>query len=244
MDRKKEKNRQRQQKYRLKQLSQCPEVFKQKNAAKNARYREKKELERIEANKKKPKKNFIGTEVCVKKFYELELISRQLPGKKDYVTVKIDGVSHQIQKYVMLMTLTEAHQEFRKMFPDRPISLSKFTKLRPIHVVLVKDTPLNSCCCIYCENMKLLFAALKLFLPQQIQSLSSLLANLVCDTNNFLCMRGKCPSCSHLSQNLEQMFGNDNDSCLLKLSRWEKVDGFMQKMHLYGKFLNSTGSKI
>lgn len=102
---------------------------------------------------------------CVKKLYCLELISFHLPGKKDYVKIKIDGVATQIQKQVMIMTLAEAYKEFLKMFPDRQISLSKFTKLRPKNVVLMREALLNLCCCIYCENMKLLFEALKPFLP-------------------------------------------------------------------------------
>ena len=125
MDRIKELNRERSRRHRLKQLAINGEVFKQKCAAKTARYRERKELKKAEAKRKKPRKSFIGTEDCVKKFYELELISRCLPGKKDYVTVKVNGVSHQMQKQVMIMTLFEAHREFEKMFPDRPISASR-----------------------------------------------------------------------------------------------------------------------
>lgn len=235
MDIKKLKQREYARKYYLKQMAINADSFKTTHAAEQARYRERKRTERPEDRKKKPRKLFVGTEDCVKKFYDLEFISRHLPGKKDYVTVKVDGTSHQIQKQVMLMTLTEAHLEFTKMFPDRPISFSKFAKLRPTNIVLMKDTPPNSCCCIYCENMKLLYEAIKPHLPSHINTIFTLLSSVACNIDNFLCMSGKCSTCSNLTATIEDFFETDLGSCSIKLFRWDKVEGFMQKMPHPGK---------
>lgn len=238
MDVKKSKQREYSRKYHLKQLTKNAVLYKAARAADQARCRERNRICEAEERRKKPKSSFVGTEDCVKKFYDLEMISRHLPGKKDYVTVKTDGASNQIQKQVMLMTLAEAHLEFKKMFPERSISFSKFAKLRPRNIVLMKDTPPNSCCCIYCENMKLLFDAIKPYLPAQINSLSSLVSSVVCGIENFLCMRGKCSSCCDLSATIKGLFSSENDSCNIKLMRWDKVEGFMQKMQLNGRLQN------
>lgn len=234
MDSKIIKRREYSRNYRLKKLKTNPLLFKLIRAADQFRYQERKNLKDAEENKKKPKRSFVGTEDCVKKFYGLEMITRKLPGKKDYVTVKVDGVSNQVQKQVMLMTLTEAHLEFKKIFPERSISFSKFAKLRPNNVVLMNDTPPNSCCCIYCENMKLLFDSIKCHLPAQIKSISTLVSSVVCDIDNFSCMRGTCKSCGNVTSALEGFFDSDQGSAI-KLLRWEKVEGFLQKEHLNGE---------
>lgn len=235
MDSKIIKRREYSRKRRLKQLETNADHFKSVRAADQYRCYERKKLKEDEKNRKKPKRSFVGTEDCVKKFYGLELITRQLPGKKDFVTVKVDGVSNQVQKQVMLMTLAEAHLEFMKMFPERSISYSKFAKLRPKNVVLMNDTPPNSCCCIYCENMMLLFDAIKSHLPAQIKSISTLVSSVVCNIDNFPCMRGTCSSCCDVTSALEGLFDSDHGSSTIKLSRWDKVEGFMQKVHLSGR---------
>lgn len=234
MDSKIVKRREYSRNYRLKNLKTNAVHFKSIRAADQVRYKERKKLKEAEEKKKKPKKFFVGTEDCVEKFYNLEMITRKLPGKKDYVTVKVDGVSNQLQKQVMLMTLTEAHLEFKKMFPERSISFSKFAKLRPNNVVLINDTPPNSCCCIYCENMMLLFDAIKSYLPAHIKSISTLMISVVCDIDNFSCMRGTCESCCSVTSALEGLFDSDQGSAI-KLLRWEKVEGFLQKEHLNGE---------
>ena len=236
MDHKKQKNREYSRKYRLKQLERNAEKFKRQRAIDVDNYRERIKSRNAELSKMKPRKSFIGTEDCVKKFYALEMISRYLPGKKDFVTVKEKGMSQQLQKQVMLMTLLEAHGEFEKMFPDRKISLSKFSKLRPKNIVLMCDAPLNSCCCIYCENMKLLFDSLKPYLQETYRSVSDFLSGLVCDSDNFSCMRNRCSSCSSPTLVLQEIIGSEKDSSPVKLFHWEKVEGFMQKTQLGGKF--------
>lgn len=124
------------------------------------------------------------------------------------------------------------------MCPDRKISLSRFAKIRPSNVVLMKDTPLNSCCCIYCENMKLLFEALKPFLPDGINSLSLLSSRFVCNVENFSCMKGKCSSCPNLQAVLETIFCNLNVDCVIRL----EVEKTWLVFYCIFKFIYSTHS--
>lgn len=49
----------------------------------------------------------------VQQFYESDMISKQLPSRKDYVTIKTNGKKERVQKKVMT-TLMEALQQFKK----------------------------------------------------------------------------------------------------------------------------------
>jgi len=221
MESKKLKNREYARKFRLKQLAMNSEKFKERRAADVEECRQRRKQKKADLKTVKPRKFFIGTEDCVRKFYELESVSRYLPGKKDYVTIKVNGKSKQIQKQVMMTTLLEAHQLFVKMFPDRQISYSKFKKLRPKNIVIMSKAPLNSCCCVYCENMKLNFDAVKPFLPECFRTVSMLLKEIVCNTENFSCMRGKCASCRDPADKLRRIVGSENLTRQAKIYHWE-----------------------
>ena len=60
-------------------------------------------------------------------FYGQDDISRQLPGKRDYVTVMIKGVKTQKQKKILLMNVSEseAYQLFKQDHPSIKVGKSK-----------------------------------------------------------------------------------------------------------------------
>lgn len=92
--------------------------------------------------KLKPRKSFLGTSEMVRNFFHLDNVSRQLPGKRDFITIKDEfGTKQKIQKRLMLMAVEEARKEFTNMFPDRSISSSKFHSLRPAHVIIMSKSP-------------------------------------------------------------------------------------------------------
>ena len=70
------------------------------------------------------------------KLYEDDTVSRQMAGKKDCVSVLVDGEKKNIQKRRILTTLKEAHVQFKEKNPDVKIGFSKFAEARPKHVVL------------------------------------------------------------------------------------------------------------
>ena len=90
----------------------------------------------------------------VKDFYMSDLVSRQLPGKKDYVTVVLNG-QKQIQKHVLVMTVREAHKVLLSEQNGVTIGESKFASLRPQNVLPVSDKDQTVCCCHYHENLQL-----------------------------------------------------------------------------------------
>lgn len=179
---------------------------------------------------KHPRKSFIGVEELVLNFFELQAVSRQLPGKIDFVFVKNkNGQKEKIQKRLLLTTVLEAHKKFKEMYPDREISLSKFHELRPKHVILISKASQNICLCIYCENINFLFNSLREFLNFDAKRISELICELMCDQDSFSCASGKCTYCSNSSENIKNLIPSESFNKEIKFQRWEKVDGFMLK---------------
>ena len=56
--------------------------------------------------------------VKVKEFYEDDLISRQMAGKKDCVSMKVHGEKKCVQKRRILTTVREAYTLFKEKYPD------------------------------------------------------------------------------------------------------------------------------
>ena len=51
-------------------------------------------------------------------FYESDDISRVMPGKKDFVSVKKEGKRVHVQKRLVLSNLREVYHEFKEKLPD------------------------------------------------------------------------------------------------------------------------------
>ena len=84
-------------------------------------------------------------EQLVTNFYEQDDISRQMPGKKDYVTVIENGVKTQQKKKkkkkkkILLMNVSEAYQLFKQDHPSIKVGKSTFASLHPKHVCICSD---------------------------------------------------------------------------------------------------------
>ena len=92
---------------------------------------------------------------AINQFYHDEEYSREMPGKKDCVTVKGDSQPH--QKRLILCKLEELYRLFKEKHTAMKVSLSKFCQLRPKWCILVGPKGTHSVCtCIQHENAKLL----------------------------------------------------------------------------------------
>ena len=80
---------------------------------------------------KKGKELSKATAEKVTALYESDEFSRMCAGKKEYVSVKVDGVKIQKQKRLLLVNLKEMYERFRKDNPESKIRFSKFCDLRP-----------------------------------------------------------------------------------------------------------------
>ena len=97
------------------------------------------------------------TVAIVCSFYESDDISRVMPGKKDFVSVKKEGKCEHIQKRLVLSDLKEVYREFKKRYPDHKIGFSKFAELRPKQCVLAGASGTHSVCvCTIHQNVKLM----------------------------------------------------------------------------------------
>ena len=72
----------------------------------------------------------------IKEFYELDSISRIMPGKKDFVSVIVGDQRIHKQKRLILCNLKELFHEFKNQHPDVSIGFSKFAELRPKQHIL------------------------------------------------------------------------------------------------------------
>ena len=95
----------------------------------------------------------------VKHYYEDERFSRQMPGKKDYVSV---ARNQHRQKRLLLVNLHELYVAFKKDNPNEKIGFSKFCSLRPKWCIIVGSSGTHSVCvCTNHQNAKLLVSAIK-----------------------------------------------------------------------------------
>ena len=83
-----------------------------------------------EIAKKKSKVLVKNIAESVTAFYEDDQFSRNCPGKKEFVIVRINGEKVHKQKHLLLVNFKELNQEFKKSC-NKDKSLSKFCELHP-----------------------------------------------------------------------------------------------------------------
>ena len=66
----------------------------------------------------------------VKQFYESDDVSRQVPGKKDSVSMLVDGKKQQVQKRLILVTQYEAFLLFKDKYQEVKLGFSMFAEAR------------------------------------------------------------------------------------------------------------------
>ena len=129
--------------------------------------------------------------VCM--FYESDDISRVMPGKKDFVSVKKDGKRQHVQKRLVLSNLKEVHRKFKERFPHYKVGFSKFAELRPKHCVLAGASGTHSvsvCVCTIHQNVKLM--SFEMQIPE-LPTYHHCLAKIMCKIKLLLCYTRCCP---------------------------------------------------
>ena len=131
----------------------------------------------------------------VDNFYEQDDISRQAPGKRDTIVVRTDVRKESRQRRHLFMTVAEAYKLFREKYPGECIGKSKFAKLRPKHVLLSGDLPVNICNYRYHQNFMLLCQAMHKIQSDFPLYSHNLPPSLVCNKNSGDCWNNKCDEC-------------------------------------------------
>ena len=141
-----------------------------------------------------------STIAAVNDFYLDEKISRQMPGRKDTISVKQpSGTRVKLRKHLLSYTTSDAYEIFKTEHPEIKIGLSKFKELRPANCIPTSRHDQIVCACKYCENAELTLSALRLAgvcsidMPSTIHQLLKL---TTCDMENEQCVKRECSSCS------------------------------------------------
>ena len=135
------------------------------------------------------------TKELVHNYYCRNDISRQAPGKKDYITTWKEGGKVRMQKRHLYYTVNETYSLFKQDNPDLKIGKSKFAELKPQHVLHRSDTPKDACLCLYHENVILICEALHKAIPEFPVYSSEFVSNFVCSPTSETCMLGHCEAC-------------------------------------------------
>lgn len=91
-------------------------------------------------------------------FYNDDEFSRNMPGMKDYVSIRNDeGKRIHVQKRLILSNLKELYTFFRSEYPGVQIGFSMFAALRPKNCILAGATGTHTVCvCAIHQNVKLM----------------------------------------------------------------------------------------
>ena len=154
-----------------------------------------------EPNKRLGKKISEDTVKCILDFYQSNKYSRCCPGKKEFVSITIDGVKCHKQKRLLLINLKELHLEFSNT-TDHKIGFSKFCQLHPKWFVTVDSTSgvHSVCVCEIHQNAKLHTA-----MPRKTDY-KEFLSKFVCNTSNQDCILHSCDSCPNLNEVYRKVF--------------------------------------
>lgn len=160
-------------------------------------------------------------EQLIVNFFELEENSRILPGKKDCVSVIVNGKKVQKQKRLVLCNLKEIYLHFKNTHPNVKVGISKFCSLRPKWCKLAGSAGTHSVCvCIYHQNIKLMLQGANMNVDYK-----DLLSLVACDVENYDCMLGNCEDCDSveiLKGMLEEELSEVEDEISYKL--WTSTD--------------------
>jgi len=181
---------------------------------------------------KKGKSLLQETKELVIDFYNNDENSRMLPGKKDYVSVKINGKREHVQKRLVLCNLSELYALFKEKYPDAKVGLSKFSELRPRNCILAGASGTHTVCvCVYHENVKLMLNAIDV---KRITSESDFpiahyedaIKMTVCESTTDDCFWGICEDCP--GPEALQSFLNDvlEEHCIERVTYqvWQQTD--------------------
>ena len=157
-------------------------------------------------------------------FYQSDDISRVMPGKKDFVSVKQEGKRVHIQKRLVLCNLREVYQAFKTKHPDVKVGFSKFAQLRPKQCILAGASGTHSVCvCTIHQNITLMLV--ELHMPD-LPTYHICLARIMCNPPSPHCYYGECEACPGIEKLKEDLIAildkNDVDQIVYK--QWVSTD--------------------
>ena len=186
----------------------------------------------------------IGKEAedMVLSFFNSDLVSRQLPGRKDYKTVCNATGKSRVQKKLM-MTVTEAYKLFKMEHKDVKVGKSKSASLRPIHVQPVSEKDQNVCCCRYHENVEMLLDSLRKTCPA-LPSLDAVVEGAGCRWD-IKCYLGDCEICHDVGIFIHTFVPNDlAEDAQIIYYQWNRENQKAQVLSTVGEALEELITQV
>ena len=138
----------------------------------------------------KKKGKVLATDISesVPVFYEDDQSSRNCPGKKEFVSVRINGEKVHKQKHLLLVNLKGFHKEFKNSC-NKDLSFSRLCELRPTRCIPVgsASSAHSVCVCQINQNVKLMANVIT-----SIKDYKELLETIVC---NNITGKACCTQC-------------------------------------------------
>ena len=129
---------------------------------------------------------------AVDEMYNDDEFTRQLPGRKDFVSV---SKNVHVSKRLMLCNMKELYTAFKNRNPQLNIGFSKFASLRPKWCIPVGPKGTHSVCvCMIHQNLKLMLSAVNFE-----KNYHELIDLIVCDRQSNMCMVHRCQKCPGIS---------------------------------------------
>ena len=167
----------------------------------------------------------------IKAFYCDDDYSKQMPGKKDYVSL---GKKQYISKRLILYNLKEFYAAYKFKYPNNKVGFSKFCSFRPKWCVLAGPKGTHSVCvCTIHQNVKLMLSAIGLE-----KSYNEIIETIVCSRESKVCMFHRCNLCPGIqvvqnflmqflkqAQEPEEYFESDeNEELTIDFKQWTMTD--------------------
>lgn len=178
---------------------------------------------------------------AVVEFYERDDISRMCPGKKDYVSVKVDGAKIKKQKRLLIVNLSEAHHLFVQD-SGMQIGLTKFCALRPKHVLPMTIRDQEVCMCKYHENINMLATGIHRVVDEIPASGEDVAKLTVCNASDEDCVSRDCEHCS--VSKLDELFGMHAGETPVSYFQWVTGDGGVIEKQLIEESLADAQSEL
>lgn len=168
----------------------------------------------------------------VKAFYNDDEVSRPMPGKKDFVSVKSTEGRVHIQKRLILSNLRELFSLFKEKHSGQQIGFSKFAELRPKNCVLAGASGTHSVCvCTIHQNVKLMVEGGKLVHltaddEHPLKTYKDCLAAIICKQPHPACYFNECDSCpgiTPLKEHLQKLMDEEGIESVT-YRQWVSVD--------------------
>ena len=165
-------------------------------------------------------------------FYESDNISRIMPGKKDYISVRKEDGRVQIQKRLILCNLSELYRMFKDEHPTEKVGFSTFASLRPRHCILAGASGTHAVCvCTYHQNVKLMMHGARLSELTSSDGISfktyhHCIANTICNPPQPACYLEQCSACPGTEQLKESLLILLDENVIENVSyqQWVTVD--------------------